>query len=240
MVVLHDVAPQTWHRYAALIEELDRRQIPCSLLVVPDYHGAGELRAHLDFVGALQIRQAQGDEIVLHGFLHQDREPLGLSPVQWLVRRIYTAREGEFAALSAPRALARVAQGLRQLSEVGLTTQGFVAPAWLMSRGTRRALPMLPVRYAAGRRCLYRLPDWRVERQVSLVWSVRSRSRRLLSRLRNDWALWRARDSAVIRLDIHPADLGHPRVARWWFDTLDRLARERETLTKGAWVARWE
>jgi hypothetical protein len=58
--------------------------------------------------------------------------------------------------------------------------------------------------------------------------------------MRNDWALWRARDSAVIRLDIHPADLGHPRVARWWLDTLDRLARERETLTKGAWVARWE
>ena len=120
MVVLHDVAPQTWHRYAALIEELDRRRIPCSLLVVPDYHGMGELRAHLDFVGALQIRQAQGDEIVLHGFLHQDREPLGLSPLQWLVRRIYTAGEGEFAALSAPRALARVAQGLRQLSEVAL------------------------------------------------------------------------------------------------------------------------
>ena len=239
MVVLHDVAPQTWHRYTGLIEELDRRRLPCSLLVVPDYHGKGALRAHGDFVDVLRTRQAQGDEIVLHGLVHQDREPLGLSPLQWLVRRIYTAREGEFAALSAPRALARVAQGLQQLAEVGLTTQGFVAPAWLMSRGTRRALPILTVRYAAGRRCLYRLPDWQVQRQVSLVWSVRSRPRRLLSRWRNDWMLWRAGKGRMIRLDIHPADLAHPGVARWWLRTLDRLAREREALTQGGWMARW-
>lgn len=240
MVVLHDVAPQTWPRFAALIEELDRQNLHCSLLVVPNYHGEGDLRVHLDFADSLRSRQARGDEIVLHGFLHQDREPLGYSPVQWVVRRIYTAREGEFAALSASRALARLAKGLRQLSEVGLTTEGFVAPAWLMSRGTRQALTMLPMRYAAGRRCLYRLPDWRAEHQISLVWSVRSRSRRILSRLRNDWVLRRAKDSIVIRLDIHPADLAHPGIARWWLNTLNQLARERETLTKSAWVALWE
>jgi len=238
MVVLHDVAPQTWARYATLLAALDRCSIVSSLLVVTDYHGGGPLREHPEFVATLQARRAQGDEIVFHGVRHLDGEPLGLSPRQWLVRRIYTAREGEFAALSAPRALARVARGLQDLAEVGLATEGFVAPAWLMSRGTRRALPMLPMRYAAGRRCLYRLPDWQVQRQVSLVWSVRSRSRRVLSRLRNEWTLWRSRNSPAIRLDIHPADLAHPAVARWWMQAIDRLTQDRESLTKGAWMAR--
>jgi hypothetical protein len=239
MVVLHDVAPQTWARYATLLEALDRYAIASSLLVVTDYHGGGHLREHPEFVATLHARRARGDEIVFHGVQHLDREPLGRSPLQWVVRRLYTAREGEFAALSAPRALARVARGLQDLAEVGLKTEGFVAPAWLMSRGTRQALPMLPMRYAAGRRCLYRLPDWQVQRQVSLVWSVRSRSRRVLSRLRNEWTLWRSRSSPAIRLDIHPADLAHPAVARWWMQAIDRLMRDREILTKGAWMARW-
>ncbi|NCU01437.1 DUF2334 domain-containing protein [Candidatus Macondimonas diazotrophica] len=239
MVVLHDVAPQTWGRYRVLLETLDRSGIPCSLLVVTDYHGQGGLPAHPEFVAALRLRRERGDEIVFHGVWHQDKEPLGLSPRQWILRRLYTAREGEFAALSAPRALGRVAHGLQQLADVGLTAQGFVAPAWLMSRGTRQALPMLPMRYAAGRRCLYRLPDWQVQPQVSLVWSVRSRTRRVLSRVRNDWVLWRGRKRPSVRLDIHPADLEYPAVARWWLRTLERLVHERESLTKAAWVARW-
>ena len=87
MVVLHDVAPQTWPRYTALLAALDRCSIVSSLLVVTDYHGGGHLREHPEFVATLQARRAQGDEIVFHGVRHLDGEPLGrwLNADAWLM-----------------------------------------------------------------------------------------------------------------------------------------------------------
>ena len=37
-VVLHDVAPQTWHLYQPFVTLADGLGIPLTLLVVPDYH----------------------------------------------------------------------------------------------------------------------------------------------------------------------------------------------------------
>lgn len=75
------------------------------------------------------------------------------------MRRIYT-HDGEFYSLSENAALARLHAGLEVFQRYNWPVQGFVAPAWLMSPGTRQALRQLPLRYTSGPQHLYRLPDF--------------------------------------------------------------------------------
>ena len=59
----------------------------------------------------------------------------------------------------------------------GWPVAGFVAPAWLMSEGTRQALRRLPLRYTSTPQHLYRLPEFTAI-QAPAVWSARSAWRR--------------------------------------------------------------
>lgn len=116
------------------------------------------------------------------------------------MRRIYTW-EGEFYALDHAEAKARLAAGIELFRRRGWPLHGFVAPAWLMSAGTRQALGESGLRYTSDPSNLYRLPHLQPIEAPGLVWSARSAWRRGLS-----WALseqrrraWRA--APVIRLD---------------------------------------
>ncbi len=103
-VSVHDVAPATWADCERLLALTDRLGAPATLLVVPHYHDG--IRADRDprFAAALRRRVAHGDEVVLHGYWHEDRAARGHSPLDWLRRRVLTASEGEFAAVeSGPR-----------------------------------------------------------------------------------------------------------------------------------------
>ena len=73
------------------------------------------------------------------------------------MRRIYTW-EGEFYALDHAEAKARLAAGIELFRRRGWPLHGFVAPAWLMSAGTRQALGESGLRYTSDPSNLYRLP----------------------------------------------------------------------------------
>lgn len=75
------------------------------------------------------------------------------------MRRIYT-HEGEFYGLDEAEALLRLEAGLEVFDRHGWPVAGFVAPAWLMSEGTRQALRRLPLRYTSTPQHLYRLPEF--------------------------------------------------------------------------------
>lgn len=79
-VALHDVAPSTWDAYAGFVAAIGRLNIPLTLLVTPDYHRQGTVERHPAFVRAIGQRLESGDEVVLHGYYHDDPGPLGFAP----------------------------------------------------------------------------------------------------------------------------------------------------------------
>ena len=234
-VVLHDVAPPTWDAYRPFVAFADRLGVPLTLLVVPDFHHAGDLRGHPRFVSAMNARLARGDEIALHGYFHADELPLRGDPVDFFMRRIYT-REAEFYRLDTAAARGRLQRGLELFAGVGWHASGFVAPAWLPGPGTGAALAGLPLRYTSTAHTLVDLHGNRTHPAPGLVWSAHSQWRRGLSRLVNLAQLHRHRDAPVLRLGLHPVDMQHASARRFWTDTLTHLLTDRVPLTKSTWL----
>ncbi|MCB2251701.1 DUF2334 domain-containing protein [Pseudomonas chlororaphis] len=237
LLVLHDVAPQTWTDYQPFVEAVDALgNVPMTWLVVPDFHRRNSLDDHPGFRRLLCSRLERGDELALHGYFHCDDGPPPRTPYDWFMRRLYT-HEGEFYRLSQNAALARLHAGLELFQRYNWPVQGFVAPAWLMSPGTRQALRQLPLRYTSSPQHLYRLPEFSPIAAPGLVWSARSAWRRQLSRLLSDQREQQWRQAPVIRLGLHPVDMRYPDSRQYWLDTLERLlAQGRKPLTKADWL----
>jgi len=239
MLVLHDVAPETWPDYQPFVEAIDQLgAVPMTWLVVPDFHQRNALAAAPAFCRLLERRLAQGDELALHGYYHADDGPPPRSPGEFFMRRIYT-HEGEFYGLDQDAAMQRLQAGLQVFAQQGWPVAGFVAPAWLMSDGTRQALRQLPLRYTSTPQHLYRLPEFTAIDAPGLVWSARSAWRRGLSRLVSDWQRRRWRGAETLRLGLHPVDMRHAGARNYWLETVKALLAEgREPLTKSAWLDR--
>lgn len=238
-LVLHDVAPETWPDYRGFVEAVDRLgQVPITWLVVPNFHRRNPLERDDGFRRLLDERLARGDELVLHGYFHCDDGPPPRTPRQYVMRRLYTW-EGEFYALDHPQARARLEAGVELFQRFDWPLRGFVAPAWLMSQGTRQALRELGFSYTSTPNHLYRLPDFTPIEAPGLVWSARSAWRRRLS-----WAVNRSREQVLqqaetLRLGLHPVDMRHGLSRQYWLDALERLLESgREPLTKSVWLAR--
>lgn len=238
-LVLHDVAPSTWADYQPFVEAVDALgNVPITWLVVPDFHRHDALDANPAFRRMLDARVARGDELALHGYYHDDQEPMTNTPRDWFMRRVYT-HEGEFYPLSREAALARLHAGLEIFQRYDWPVHGFVAPAWLMSDGTRQALRELPLSYTSDPQHLYRLPDFSAIDAPGLVWSARSAWRRGLSKILSDQREQRWREASVIRLGLHPVDMRHRYSREYWLHTLQRLLAEgRLPLTKIDWLDR--
>ena len=232
-IVLHDVAPATWpqcERLLALIDEFG--QPPITLLVVPNFHGRGGVGDAPALTAAIEWRIGRGAEVALHGYFHRDDALPPRTPTDWLRRRVLTASEGEFAALPHDEAAARIDRGWRELSELFRPVRGFVAPAWLSSEGTWSALRESGLRYASTRRSLIALDGMRRVRAPAISLSMRSRWRRVASRV---WlrALCRATAAMpLVRLALHPADVQHPDAMEDWRRVLAALLDQREAMTK--------
>jgi predicted deacetylase len=237
LLVLHDVAPQTWPDYQDFVEAVDALgEVPITWLVVPDFHKHNDLEENPGFRRVLSRRIARGDELALHGYFHCDEGPIPSNPRDWFMRRIYT-HEGEFYDLSQEAALARLHAGIEVFQRYNWPLEGFVAPAWLMSEGTRQALRQLPLRYTSDSRHLYRLPEFTAVEAPCLVWSARNAWRRGLSKLISDQREQRWRQAPVIRLGLHPVDMRHEFSHQYWLHTLKRLLAEgRVPMTKTSWL----
>lgn len=237
-VVLHDVAPATWPNCERLLAQIDALgNIPVTLLVVPEYHYGEAIDASPPFIRAVAQRIERGDETVMHGLFHLDSGTGGAhSPYDKIKRRFYTAGEGEFSSLDETLAHERLAQGLERFARLGWNTYGFVAPAWLMSAGTCKALTHSPFHYTSTRQRLYKLPDWKPLGDPSLVWSVRAAWRLRLSAVYNRWLRHRLRHAPLLRLGLHPVDADHRETVRFWIETLQSALETRTPMTKADWL----
>jgi predicted deacetylase len=229
-VALHDIEPATFERCALIRDWLDDHGVDrVTLLVIParDLHPVGARSPEM--TGWLADRRLRGDSIAQHGFQH-----VRLAGAQ---RRTLAhparARNTEFSGLDRDETRRLVDAGWRVLKLAGIEPDGFVAPAYAYTRALREELP-LRFRWWAG---LLRLHG-------PASASAQSSQRRIVPAwgLGTATALGRALSPPLIRaggllsgstlrLDVHPADLEHPRhvLALEW--VLSRAAHKREAVT---------
>ncbi|QGZ32061.1 DUF2334 domain-containing protein [Stutzerimonas stutzeri] len=240
MLVLHDVAPETWPDYRPFVQAVDALgDIPVSWLVVPDFHRRNDLERHPGFCRMLDQRLGRGDELVLHGCYHADESPAPRSPRDWFMRRVFT-HEGEFYSLDEAEAARRLRQGMALFARRQWPLHGFVAPAWLLGPGARAALAKTGLTYTSDPGHLYLLPDYAAIDAPGFVWSARSAWRRGMSRLISERTFARHRGAPVLRLGLHPVDMRHEFSRRYWLDLLTRLLKDgRQPVTKIDWLNRY-
>lgn len=239
MLVLHDVAPETWPDYEPFVQAVDALgQVPICWLVVPDFHRRNRLEDHVRFRAMLEGRLDRGDELILHGCYHADEAPAPRTPRDWFMRRVFT-HEGEFYPLDRDESARRLEQGIGLFERNGWPLHGFVAPAWLLGTGARQALAATDLIYTSDPAHFYLLPDYRAIDAPGLVWSARSAWRRGMSRLVSEKMLNRHRQGPLLRLGLHPVDMRHEFSHRYWLDLLIRLLKDgREPVTKIDWLIR--
>lgn len=234
-IAVHDVAPATWPRCEVLLELLRTLGAPpATLLVVPDYHRSGSVEKSTVFVRAIDDRIARSDEIALHGYYHVDDGPAAYSAFEWLQRRVLTASEGEFAALTECEAELRINTGLRMFDRLGWNVAGFVAPAWLLGAGPRAALARTRLRYTSTHTHLETIADGRRVAAPVISASARSPWRRWTSRQWLRAARAMTRNASLLRIALHPADVDDADLLAAWRELLGALLADRIALTKSA------
>jgi len=239
IVSLHDVSPRTREACVRAIDELSGIGIHrTSLLVIPDHHHGGHFRRDAGLCVWLTKLVRQGHEVVMHGYYHERARREGEGVVQKLTTRVYTADEGEFYDLGREAARSLVHRAREDFRAAGLEPQGFIAPAWLLSREAERGLRDLECEYTTRLGSVLDLKMKRRHRSQSLVWSVRSAWRRRVSRVWNALLFRRLTRKPLLRISIHPVDLEHPAIWAQIKRLITHALVDREAMTYLDWVQR--
>jgi len=197
-VALHDVEPATFERCALIRDWLDDHGIErVTLLVIPapDLHPFHDRRPEM--VDWLAECTARGDAIAQHGFQHRAScaAPRHSNPA------------AEFLGLDAEETRRAVEAGRRVLRLAGVRPRGFVAPAYAYTDVLRETLHGT-FEWWAGLGRLHRANRSPLV-APALTFGASSALRRWASP-----AIVRAGALAagdLLRLELHPADLDHPR-----------------------------
>lgn len=194
------------------LEGLGVGKIP--LLVIPDHHHKGRTVDDAPLCEWLRDCEGSGHEIVTHGYFHQ-REPRAKEgAMQRITTTFYTAGEGEFFDPSRAEAAALVGRGNEELCGVGLHPRGFIAPAWLLGVEAEEALRGTGCEYTTRLREVRDLQAGVVHNSQSLCWSVRAAWRRAMSVVWNAALFSRLAHAPLLRIAVHPVDIGHPTIWR--------------------------
>jgi len=235
---VHDVAPTTRVAVEKIVAELSRHRIPvCSLLVVPNYHHRGSSTDDHGFVRWLQDLEAQGHEIVIHGYFHERPRGNGEGLPGKFLTRLYTKNEGEFYDLDYDEAFRRITQAREEFAKAGLTPRGFIAPAWLLGSASERAATAAEMEYTTRLTGVRDLRSGDNFPARTLVYSVRSGWRRVASMVWNGALARQLAGSPLARVSIHPTDLNHPEIWQQILRLTDQLIENRIATTYRDWVA---
>lgn len=238
VVSIHDVAPGTQIIAKEIVKELRSLGINItSLLVVPDYHHSGRSMDDPAFVRWLRDLEADGHEIVIHGYFHQRPRRATETVGAKLTTRFYTQDEGEFYDLEYAEAFARITRARDEFRSAGLKPRGFIAPAWLLGPAGERAVADAELEYTTRLRTVLDLRFRRTFPARSLVYSVRSEWRRVASRAVNALLLTQVVTQPLMRLSIHPPDFNHREIRRQIRKIASRIAETRSPTTYQDWIA---
>lgn len=209
VVSLHDVAASTAAATSAWMDHLLTRSLDVSLLAVPGpWRSPFGLRSDPGLVAWLRSLVDAGHEVVQHGWDH--------SAVATFPRPSRRARAvgsivargcGEFWTLDVSEAIRRMVQGRDALVDLGLPPAGFIAPAWLMSKGAWSAAKIVGYEYTTSHRKIVHLPSGRSVGCLALAQRVQRGFVRIGAQVNTAAVRQAIRSGAPIRLAIHPEDI---------------------------------
>jgi uncharacterized protein len=237
VVSLHDVAPSTRQITGTIISELAGYGVRvCSLLVVPDYHHQGLFTKDRQFVSWLRGLDAEGHEIVIHGYFHERPPRTKESLRDKLVTRFYTRNEGEFYDLSYEEALRRITTARDEFHAHSLRPRGFIAPAWLLGDEAERATQDAQMEYTTRLRTVRDLRSENVFPAQTIVYSVHNGWRRAASRTWNAAVFRFLKSRSLLRISIHPRDYCHPAIWNQIVGFVSATSSSRTVTTYQDWI----
>ena len=238
VVSVHDVAPCTQQITSTIISELSSHGVRvCSVLVVPDYHHEGLFARHREFAAWLRALEADGHEIVIHGYFHErPREP-GETLRDKFMTRFYTQNEGEFYNLGYEEALRRITAARDEFRAVGLKPRGFIAPAWLLGAEAEQAVRDAELEYTTRLRTVCDLRSESTFAARTLVYSVHNNWRRTLSCSWNAALFRLLKNKPLLRISIHPPDFSQPAVWKQILGFITATRNARTAMTYQDWIA---
>ena len=209
-VAVHDVEPATFETCCWIRDWLCERGVDrVTLLVIP----AGRLHqfhdVRPDMARWLLERRRAGDAVAQHGFQHvQHRHG---PPMKGFVARVSGSGAGEFAGLDAEQTGNALEAGWKVMARAGIAPAGFVAPAYVYTPELRRRLAEAYSWWGGLWRLCARDGRGGV-RALHAPALCLGTSRPLRAALSPTVVRARARAAgAVLRLDVHPADINRPR-----------------------------
>ena len=238
VVSLHDVAPCTQQITNTIISELGAHGVRvCSILVVPDYHHEGPFAKHREFVTWLRTLEADGHEIVIHGYFHERPPQTKETLRDKFVTRFYTRNEGEFYDLSYEEALRRITTARDEFRALGLKPRGFIAPAWLLGKEAEQAVRDAELEYTTRLRTVCDLRSESTFPSRTLVYSVHNNWRRTLSRSWNAALFRLLKTKPLLRISIHPPDYSQPTIWKQILGFIAATKSARTATTYQDWIA---
>jgi predicted deacetylase len=229
-VALHGIEPATFERCALIRDWLEDHGVDrVTLLVIParDLHPVGERSPEM--VRWLCERRREGDSIAQHGFQHA--RPQRSGSARRMLAHPSRLRAGEFVGLDGEETRRALYAGWRVLKLAGIEPDGFVAPAYAYTSALRDALRM-KFHWWADLLRVYTAHDAPGGRDpLAPAWGLAAAgpfSRALSPPLVRAGSLLPTR---TLRIDLHPADLRHPRhmMAMEW--VLTRSGTRRTAVT---------
>lgn len=213
VVSLAGVTPRALHRCADLASELERRQVPLSVLY-PASIGEGPVTEWV------RERTSCGDGLLLHGYDHQ--VPPTDRPV------VSLARKAEFAALGAHEARLRLIAAKAAMENTGLTPHGFAPPRWLASPGTLDALRENGFQLCADQYGVRDLKTGEVRRTRVQEFASQSQRTETIRCFALVLATARAaRRGGLVLLGVEAADLARPGLCQAQLDAVDVALENR-------------
>jgi predicted deacetylase len=239
VVSVHDVCPKNRAACEAILNDLQALGVPaCSLLVVPDHHAQGNFLQDPEFCEWLVQRAQAGHEVVIHGYYHLRARRGDDGLAARVATQVYTADEGEFYDVDRATAVTLITRAREEFAQLGLSPDGFVAPAWLLSAEGEAALRESGCEYTTRLREVIDLRTGNRTKSQSLCWSVRSGWRRTVSLLWNAALFRMLGANPLLRVSIHPVDLQYPEIWAQIRRVVSQALRDRAPYTYERWVTR--
>jgi len=238
VVSIHDVAPITRPPIERILTDLKSAGVRVtSLLVVPDYHHRGKSVDDASFASWLRDLEADGHEIVIHGYFHDRprRDSEGMR--EKFLTHVYTQDEAEFFDLEYDEAFARITQARDEFRGARLSPIGFIAPAWLVNSEGERAARDADMQYTTRIATVIDLLTGEREPSRALVYSTRSAWRRAASLSWNAALARRLTVAQLVRLSIHPPDIESGNIWKQIIRLTCRFSRTRKATTYRDWIS---
>src|SRR5262245_3952740 len=238
VVSLHDVAPCSQQITSTMISELSAHGVRvCSILVVPDYHHEGPFAKRGEFVTWLRALEADGHEVVIHGYFHERSPQTKETLRDKFMTRFYTQNEGEFYDLGYEEALRRITKARDEFRALGLRPRGFIAPAWLLGNEAEQAVRDAELEYTTRLRTVCDFRSGSTCPARALVYSTPNNWRRTRSRSWNAALFHLMKTKPLLRISIHPPDYSPSAIWKQILGFIAATKGARTATTYQDWIA---